>query len=282
MIEQASVDGARASDNRRRTLGVFCSVCAIITLVLAGWQTSRALEKRSIEQTLALAARVTAPLPANLDRPDDDLWRRFEVTGWPDLERRWLLDNRTQDGRVGYEIYRLLWRTPNRALLVANGFVSAGQDRNALPAVTRVWGGTRAYQQPPAEGHAPWLPGRPSRVGLIGTLMPPEGNLVWSATTADPRSEVPAGTGEWPRRVQSIDAVGIAAAISREVGREVEIAPVVFVNEFAPRQTSRRSVRMSSATHAGYAAQWLGLTVVMGTGAVIAFRRQRATPGGIE
>lgn len=256
--ERARSSVVGASDSRRSGLGVLCVVCAMITLGLAIWQGVRAIEKQRIEATIAATA--DAALAIDAGALADRLWHRVRITGTADLERHWLLDNRTLDGQVGYELYRLLWLSASQALLVADGFVPAGDDRDTLPDVPVLWGGA--------------FPDQGSRIEVVGTLMPPEGNLVWRHDPAALDAQRAATLARWPRRVQKIDAAQLEAQLSRGRGAPVQVAPVVLVNERSPRRSSRRSVRMGSATHLGYAVQWLGLTIVMITGAVIAFRRR--------
>jgi surfeit locus 1 family protein len=246
---------AAQADRRRPGLALFCLLIAALTASLCSWQVSRAYEKAELEAVAAERDRA-GPAEGLPDEPTgEDLWRRHRVEGVPDRQHALLLDNRTLDGRPGYELYRLLWLDTGRGLLVADGFLPAGGDRGTLPDV------------PPFRS----VPGSEGAGTLVveGRLFPPDRNVVWDGAIAE---------GGWPARIQALRPDALEPVLSERLGRPVALYPLPLLNEYRARPTSRRVVRMGSATHWGYAAQWAGLTGVALVGAYLALRRSASGP----
>ena len=114
---------------------IFAGIFLPLTLTLGVWQLHRADQKREMlaehEQR-----RQADPVALATLQPEDDLqYRRVEVSGQPDGERYFLLDNRTRNGRSGYEV---LWPVKTAAgnwVLVNRGWIAGGLDRRELPEI---------------------------------------------------------------------------------------------------------------------------------------------------
>lgn len=148
----------------------------VLFVSLGRWQWSRAEFKqqlvlefaRNAEVIVALGSRATTNLPR---------YARIEVSGEWDGARQFLLDNRTRDGRAGYEVLTPLRLADGRWLLVNRGWVPFTGYREQLPAVTL---GTRSVV---IRGLLDELPS----AGLAGGRAAPTLEGSWPRVTAFPQ-----------------------------------------------------------------------------------------------
>jgi len=109
-------------------------VCVVIMFALGNWQLQRAEQKTERLLALELAAKtgqvdLHQVLSSNIDEMLD-MPVNFE--GVADTSRYFLLDNKIQKGRVGYEV--LVPMQTNSGTVIANfGWVAATNSRNILP-----------------------------------------------------------------------------------------------------------------------------------------------------
>ncbi|MEE4381634.1 MAG: SURF1 family protein [Pseudomonadales bacterium] len=226
-----------------RRLTAFVLLFLPVLLGLGAWQLRRAEEKTAVEARAAERAaqpprpidELPQPVPAELDL------LRVQLEGTVLRERVLLLDNRTWQGRPGYEVWAPVVHAPERAVLVNFGWLEAPRTRAELP--------------------EPALP--PGRIRLTGRLL-----------LADDGPPVFGETEEagWPRRVQRVDPVAqdrlfpsVALAPFRVVADPD--APGVATWTWAP-------VRMSADRHRAYAVQWFGLASVLVLGWLAASLRR--------
>ncbi len=118
------------------TLLTFMLLPVLISLGI--WQLGRADEKREI---LAERAKMAA-LPAlevseqSRDAIADVEYRQLKVVGRFDRQYRIFIDNKVQQGRVGYQVVEpLVYDGGKSAVLVNRGWVAATASRSNLPAV---------------------------------------------------------------------------------------------------------------------------------------------------
>jgi surfeit locus 1 family protein len=116
-------------------LPTVATVAGIVLFVTAGhWQQSRMEHKLALRtQFDAAGAVVPAALPA--DGVDWAAWRYrpVAVAGTFDASRQVLIDNRIEEGRVGYHVVTPLLLVDGRAVLVDRGWIAAGESRAQLP-----------------------------------------------------------------------------------------------------------------------------------------------------
>ena len=172
-------------------------------LGLGIWQLGRAEEKQVLIQQWQGSGEVAK----GLNHPSLQQFSLIRHQGKFEQERWFLLDNRTRQGMVGYEIVALfLPLGSERHILVNLGWVSADPDRRILPkielpkGVVTVQGRLTEVSRPLVLGESLWRPTWPQRIqrieldgleqrlGLI--LMPwvirpgepvlPEADLSWS------------------------------------------------------------------------------------------------------
>ena len=178
------------------TVATLCLL--VLFLSLGHWQWDRAAVKRimvadferAIER-IALGDTSTADLPA---------YTRVSVSGVWDGERQFLLDNRTRDGRAGYEVLTPLQLADGRWLLVNRGWLPFEGYRDRLPDVASSLvqhGGTVEIS-----GRLGQLPS----AGLAGGRAAPQVSGPWPRVTSFPQtSELAAAlaTGTEPLRLEN-------------------------------------------------------------------------------
>jgi surfeit locus 1 family protein len=197
-------------------------------LALGSWQTDRAAEKQSLHETFMERGRMPAVdigSIGDLRRDYEQLiWRRVRLSGSYETGVDYLLDNQVRQGRAGYLVY-----SPFRIggsgerVLVSRGWIAAGADRGAAPAI-EVADGEQLL-----EGLA-----KPVPVTPVLAHTPPE----------------PLAPGTL--RVQRIDPAAIAAAHGWTVlPYEVRLdgPSEVLVRDWAEPGSGRER-------HLGYAFQW--------------------------
>ncbi len=211
----------------------------IITLVLLGvllslgfWQLDRAEQKRALMAAWG-TKRGAAPLrldPSRADYAGMD-YRLVEVRGHFDGARQFLLDNRTHNGRVGYQVLTPFVVEGGRALVLVNrGWVPLGVSRERLP-------------DPPA-------PAGEQRI--LARIRLPADKVFMLAGEA-PR------TG-WPWRVQAVQLELFSRAL------EQPLMPVLLLLESDTGDGLVRDwkpLKFGPERNVGYAVQWFGLALTL-------------------
>src|SRR5690348_6947605 len=108
-------------------------------LGLGLWQLQRASENQATINKLTLAMKQPPATLKDINTPNDWRFHLTTLTGQFDNARSFLLDNKTNNHQVGYEVYTPF--TPdgsNQTFLVDRGFVPANPDRNVLPTIPAV------------------------------------------------------------------------------------------------------------------------------------------------
>lgn len=160
---------------------VLTLVLLVLFISLGRWQWGRAEFKSAQQREFATGARQQQTLG---DRSTQELARytRLRVSGEWDVARQFLLDNRTRDGRAGYEVLTPLRLEDGRWLLVNRGWVPFSGYREALPDIAAALAG--AGGQITVAGVLDELPA----AGLVGGRAPPAVEGSWPRVTAFPDS----------------------------------------------------------------------------------------------
>jgi surfeit locus 1 family protein len=229
------------------------AVTALLTLAacalcvrLGFWQWHRWLAAEATTTRFLRGSETLEPLGA---RPPGEvaLFQRVSLTGRFDGAHQFLLDNRSYQGRPGYEVLTPLTRATGAALLVDRGWVPFSGSRAHLPDV-------RLASDAPI-----------TVTGRIAELP--------SAGLASGRAAPPAGD-DWPK-VTSFPTPGeLAGALAVPLSSRILLldpeAPQGYVRDWQPPG-------MSPLRHLSYAIQWwcfaaLALVIF----AVMSVRRARA------
>lgn len=217
---------------------VFTGAFLPLLIALGIWQLNRAEEKQiRLDQWQQEAQNLDWP---ELVTSGLENGRPVTVTGLFG-ERSWLLDNRTRDGIVGYEVLTAFYPLEGPPVLINRGWVAAPRTRNELPDVT------------PPEGIF-------SMTGRIGPYPEPP---VLSSKSVQAEG--------WPRRVQMLPGPVARAEIARLPGAIIRLQnseqPGAYRADWEPD-------RMGPQTHYGYATQWFALAMVLTVLSVVASYRK--------
>jgi surfeit locus 1 family protein len=205
------------------TLGALA--LAALFVRLGFWQWQRGVEReaqwtrfaRGADQLLDLGERAVSEVP---------LFQRVRVTGTLDGAHQFLLDNRTWQGRAGYEVLTPLARAAAPALLVDRGWVPFPGTRAQLPDVA-----LRA----------------PAAVTLTGRIaaLPSPGLAIGRAA--------PEPAAPWPKVTSYPDIAQLAAALGAPLSSRILLldppAPFGYVREW-------QAPGLSPLRHFAYAVQW--------------------------
>jgi len=120
---------------------VFCA----LSVSLGNWQLRRAAEKETVQaQREARSRGEPVMLPAGPIDAEAWAWRRIAVRGEFASRFAVLIDNRTRDGRAGYELVMpLRVEGTDRYVLVNRGWIAQGRTREELPSVRTPTGSVR-------------------------------------------------------------------------------------------------------------------------------------------
>jgi surfeit locus 1 family protein len=209
---------------------------------LGRWQWDRGVDRRGQWQAFESEAQV---LPADSrDLASLARFQRVQLTGRYDAARQFLLDNRTRDGRAGFEVLTPLELGDGRAVLVNRGWIAFSGYRDRLPEI-----GFAARASETVTGRLDLLPAP----GL-------------------PRGHAPPSTGpEWPKVV----SFPTMAELERAYAHEIE-PKIVLLDAESPYGFRRdwRPPGIEPARHFSYAVQWWGFAALAGAlWILLSFRR---------
>lgn len=212
-----------------------------ILLSLGFWQLERATFKQQLQATYD-ARHQAEPLSfAELLVQDDMAFISVSLRGRFDNSYSFLLDNRTSQGRAGYEVITPfvlegpdagseLDDSATRVVLVNRGWLPMGSNRQQLPAVPEVTG----LQQINAAVDIPL------KQGFV--LM-------------DEQS-----TGDWPRVIQRFDVALMAEQLDRPVFPHMLR---LSKDSAGGLQIIWKPIIMRPEKHTAYAVQWFALAVTL-------------------
>lgn len=235
---------------RPRWLPLAAAVFAVALFVgLGTWQVQRADEReRALAAIAAAEDRPAEPLPRGKAALRELTWYRVEIEGRFLAERQFLLDNRTVDGRPGFDVLTPFVLDDGRTVLVDRGWT-------------------------PADSREPAEPVHLSEAGrrvdaVTGRLWRPEsGFRLGPALTGEDRA--------WPRITTRVDYAALSEALDRDL-----VPAVVRIEEPAPWTFEPRPVtpRFGPRRHIGYAFQWyaLALAVIVVSGILLLRARRRS------
>jgi surfeit locus 1 family protein len=208
-------------------------VFILLFIGLGIWQLGRAQEKTKMLADYAKRAQI-GPLGAkDLETPND--WRFYQVKldGKFDDAHTILLDNKTLNGKVGYEVYTpFIAKGISQPILVDRGFIPIGISRESLPAIPKVAPGTTVIQ------------------GMLAT--PP---LYVSLGEMSENGKV-----QWPLRVEYINLLQISKLLNESFYPYVLSLNPESANAL---QVNWQILNVDPNKHRGYAVQWFALALTL-------------------
>lgn len=214
-------------------LSLLSLVFILLFIGLGFWQLSRAQEKTALLNEYAKRAQIGPLGSKDLETPND--WRFYQVKldGKFDDARTILLDNKTLNGKVGYEVYTpFIAKGMSNPILVDRGFIPIGISRDSLPAIPKAAQGTTVIQ------------------GMLST--PP---LYVSLGQMSENGKV-----QWPLRVEYINLPQLSNLLS-----ETLYPYVLSLNPESQSslQVNWQILNVDPNKHRGYAVQWFALALTL-------------------
>ena len=209
-------------------------VAVVIMFALGFWQLQRAAEKTQRLESMQQAAQSnTLNLSQASNMVEQALDMSVSLQGTIDTAHYFLLDNKIQQGRVGYEVLAAV-STLQGNVLVNFGWVAAPALRSELPQVT--------------------LPSEPQK--LRGMLSIPKHNSLITETAVYDQ--------QWPKVLQQADLVIMTQHYAQPL-----LPFIILLDEEQNSGYIRnwQAVVMAPEKHLGYAIQWF----LLGAAAFIIF-----------
>ena len=207
-------------------LGTVLTLAAVVAFVSLGrWQWGKGELREAQAQEFAHGSEQAVPL-GERSLSEVRRFQRVSVSGRYDAAHQFLLDNRINEGRAGYEVLTPLDLGEGRTLLVNRGWVPFTGYRDKLPEVS--------------------IAASPS-VEVVGRVdeLPIEG-LESGRAAPDPRAP-------WPRVTSFPHPAELSAALGRKVETRIVLldarAPNGYVREWQPPG-------LPAMRHWSYAVQW--------------------------
>lgn len=220
---------------------VFTGVFLPLLLGLGFWQLDRAGQKEAQLQRWQQDTAAPWPDLAGAGTAGLTEGRPVQVTGRYAEDRHWLLDNRTRDGRPGYEVLSLFRPQQGPPVVINRGWLAAPPTRDSLPAI----------------------PTPKQRVTLAGRL---------SEFPQPPVLAEAAPARGWPRRVQALSAETARALEPDLAGMVIRLSGPDQAGAF---RADWQPDRMGPQTHYGYATQWFSLALALVILTLVASYRKR-------
>lgn len=215
-------------------LTAFTLLFTPLLLWLGFWQLDREQEKVALQADFESRGQrpPTALESVDWSRPDELAFLKVIATGAYDNNHSYLLDNRTFQGRVGYELISPFATRAGLTVLVNRGWIAQGATRTELPVIPRIEG----------------------QVAITATIYVPLAEPFLLSRTPE------SGQTTWPRVIQSIEP----AAMERELGQSLA-AFTIRLEASSPglEQSNWQTVNMEPEKHRAYAVQWFTMTFAL-------------------
>jgi surfeit locus 1 family protein len=209
---------------------LFTFVIFIVLFSLGNWQLKRGQLKQAIVDKWEQADgdKVIEPDSTNIELLHD--YQKVKLKGRFDNKHHIFLDNRTNNGRAGVEVFTPFIGTNGVFILVSRGFKRWGMTRRTLPTIESI------------DGH----------VIITGFLNPiSQHAIVFKAD--DYRS------AKWPMLVQSLDTEKLSQVTGRHLSKRMIVLDSESVHAYIPIREPK--AYMTPQKHWGYAFQWYMLSI---------------------
>ena len=218
-------------------LSLFTVLLLPLMLNLGFWQLAREQEKLSLQSIYAQRQSAPAQSLAELDRQADLQYVAVELLGEFDNAHSFLLDNKINAGRVGFEVISPFYTETGELLLLNRGWAPQGKYRTDFPEIDPVEGVVR----------------------LTGSVYMPLGQQVMLGDELVSQN--------WPRLIQSLDPEQLAEQL-KGVGKERAVKLFPYSIRLAPNvpgvlQRNWPVISTSPEKHRAYAVQWFIMAGVL-------------------
>ncbi len=218
------------------------SILLVPFLVSLGfWQLSREREKISIQTKYAMREVMPARSFDAVPWDDQDLdYLVVKAKGRFDNQKTFLLDNKINQGHVGFEVISPYITESAKLLFVNRGWIAQGATRLDLPSIETMEGG----------------------IQIQGSIYVPTGKqfMLGEETWSDPLSST-----HWPKIIQSIDLEQMSKVFSTDEFDYPVFPYTVRLSNSSPGSLTPnwQPVSMQAEKHRAYAVQWFMMALVL-------------------
>jgi cytochrome oxidase assembly protein ShyY1 len=201
-----------------------------LMISLGFWQLDRAEEKRQLQQEFERRQSAEPVHLSTVDAEGDLRYLKVRLQGKYDNDKTWLLDNRTYQGRPGYEIitpFKLA--DSDLTVMVNRGWIKGDISRRTLPVVKPV----------------------KESVALEGVVYVPYSEPYVLAPDVI--------TEQWPRVIQQLDLT----LFEKEVGAVFPFTVRIEAPNTGAHQANWMVVNVQPEKHTGYAVQWFAMAAAL-------------------
>ena len=202
-----------------------------LLISLGNWQLSRAEEKQQRQTVYQQLSQLPAIPLSELNQDAYQTYRKVELRGVFDRERYWLLDNRSREGRSGYEVLMPLIGDSQGLVLVNRGWLQAPANRERLP----------DFETPEGE------------ITIQGYLYPAETNAWFKHSESDLLRN-------WPQRVLQLDPTAGAEVLGEKV-----FPFIIRLDDLSEGAliTAWPLINSGPEKHTAYAWQWFAMALAL-------------------
>jgi len=204
-----------------------------VLVTLGLWQLDRETEKIALQALYDFRQDSPAQPVSDIDWSETDLsYQKVQVTGQFDNERYFLLDNRIQGGRVGYEVLMPFISANGEPLILNRGWIAQGETRAQLPELEPVL----------------------ERVSVVGSIYVPLSEPFMLSNIPETSASI------WPLVVQKIDISEWSNLL------ELPLPPFsvrLAADSPGALQVDWQTINMLPEKHRGYAVQWFTMALAL-------------------
>jgi len=215
-------------------LSLLVLVLLPLCLRLGFWQLAREQEKLALQQNWQERQMEIPVALQSVDTAADLQYLQVWFEGHYDNEHVFLLDNRTYQGQVGFEVVQPFRTLDNRIVFVNRGWQAQGATRQDLPVPPLLYNSVR----------------------LQGSVYVPVGEQLVLG-------EIAPGA-EWPKLVQTLEIAELVRLSGIEASADV-FGSSVRLAEATPGVLARNwsVVSTTPEKHRGYAVQWFAMATAL-------------------
>lgn len=214
-------------------ISVFTALFLPLLIGLGFWQLDRAAQKERIQAEYEQKIKQTAQdiSTVSAQTPSSDLaFLPVVLTGAVDNEHYFLLDNRTHEGKVGFEVISPLYTKDGNTYLINRGWVPAKSTRDQLPSVPFLY----------------------EEITVKGNIYVPTGDAF--ILGADQL------TAKWPKIIGDTDVLSMGKLLRKTI-----FPYTIRISQDLHDDLIRKwpVVNMTPAKHLAYAVQWFAMALAL-------------------
>jgi len=230
-----------------------------LLFTLGNWQLNRADEKREIQEKRNLRQAQAPAAVESLDTTTDLAFTPVKLTGIFDNQHNYLLDNRVNSGKVGYDVLSPFLTTTGKWVLLNRGWIVAPPLRSDKPVIPSVSMSVDAM-----DGAVPVEP-LSGELGQIDSTENAKTISVLASVYVSPGKpfqleEQNFDNIEWPLVIQVVEAEKLGALLNRDFFQyELRLQ----AHEIGALKAEWQAINVQPEKHVAYAVQWFAMAAAL-------------------